>query len=89
MEKLAREIRTGDRFPSPRREEGLVLAVEDFGRCSHDDRPDSVHIRDARHAEYFIALIRDEELHVCDDSCPDNFLEDGWQDHLELNRHQR
>ena len=88
MNKLASEVKAGDRFPSPRTEEGVVVAVEDIGRCVHDDRPDSVHVRNSSRSEFFIALIGREELHVCDDGCP-TFLDEGHAEHLAINRHQR
>lgn len=55
----------GDRFPSPREEEGVVTAVCDFGNCIHQgDRPDSIHVRDNRGGQFFIALPPDI-AHVC------------------------
>lgn len=89
MIKFAREVQAGDKFPSPRTEEGVVTARCDFGRCDQDNRPDSVHVRDSRGSEFFIALIRNEELHVCDDECPNPILDEGIAEHLESNRHQR
>ena len=86
--KMAAEIKAGDRFPSPRVEEGIVVAVEDISRCVHDDRPDSVHVRDGSRSEFFIALIAREEIHVCDSECP-AFYEDASPEHLRSNQHQR
>lgn len=65
--KRTSEIAAGDRFPSPREYEGVVVAVCDYGRCDLDDRPQSVHVRDADGGEFFIAL-PDDVVHVCDDA---------------------
>lgn len=57
------ELTSGTVFRSPRKEEGNVTVVCDWGRCSHDNRPESVHVRgvyDTRfgptRSEFFIAL---------------------------------
>lgn len=59
------ELTKGHRFPSPRLEEGPVTAVCDFGRCTHDERPTSIHVRDSRGGQFFIAL-PDDPIHICD-----------------------
>ena len=57
------ELTTGVRFRSPRETEGNVTVVCDYGKCEHDNRPESVHVRgvyDTRFgptvSEFFIAL---------------------------------
>lgn len=41
-----RSIVKGTKFISPRKSEGLVTAVCDYGACRHDtSRPESVHVR--------------------------------------------
>ncbi|MCA1781852.1 MAG: hypothetical protein ABR616_10890 [Dermatophilaceae bacterium] len=90
--KIAHEVSIGDRFPSPRREEGVVRAVCGFAACQHghEDRVDHVHVAGAT-GQWFIALIRDEEMHVCDDDCP-SFLgehtDEEIEAHLRSNYHQ-
>ena len=68
----AHELTTGMLFPSPREDEGFVVAVCDFGRCDHGhERPDSVHVRMVTtKAEFFIALPPYYPMHVCNDTCP-------------------
>lgn len=41
----ARGLRKGDLFMSDRPDEGLVEVLYDYGKCPHDDRPDSVYVR--------------------------------------------
>ena len=58
------ELTKGRVFRSPRKEEGNVTVVCDYGQCIHDEsRPESVHVRgvyDTRfgptRSEFFIAL---------------------------------
>lgn len=58
----------GQTFPSPREEEGIVIARCAYGACEHGhDRPQSVHVRDTRGSEFFIALPDQDGFHVCDD----------------------
>jgi hypothetical protein len=64
MYKQNSDLKAGDKFLSPRKEEGLVTAQCDFGKCVHgDDRPDSIHVRGVydtifgpTRSEFFIAL---------------------------------
>lgn len=79
MIKQARDIKAGDLFPSPREDEGTVRALENYGACIMDDRPDSVLVESLRwRTTFFIALASSENLHICDnDFC--------WADNPEVN----
>lgn len=73
------QLTAGDRFPSPRLNEGTVTVVCDYGKCTHEtdadgnpSRPNSVHVigrYDFGSSEFFIALCDGDwmdDLHVCD-----------------------
>lgn len=48
------ELTKGTRFLSPRREEGVVKVVCDYGKCVHDkSRPESVHVRGTYESDMF------------------------------------
>lgn len=56
------ELTAGTYFQSPREEEGMVRVVCDYGKCGHDNRPESVHVLGGPYGKYrawsdfFIAL---------------------------------
>ena len=67
----AHRIRKGDRFLSDRASEGEVEVLYDFGKCPHDDRPESVYVREYGttgdgifSASWFIAIPRDWLVHL-------------------------
>lgn len=42
----ARGLQAGDLFMSSRTGEGLVEVLYDYGTCPHDERPESVYVRE-------------------------------------------
>jgi hypothetical protein len=48
------ELTKGTKFHSPRKSEGIVVAVCDYGKCVHDkSRDESVHVRGSYWSELF------------------------------------
>lgn len=53
-------ILAGEQFHSDRDSEGWVRAVCDHGRCTHDNRPDSTHVRGGDGGQWFVVTGYDE-----------------------------
>ena len=48
------DLTAGTRFLSPRKEEGIVKVICDYGKCSHDaSRDESVHVRGTYESDMF------------------------------------
>jgi hypothetical protein len=57
----AQSLEPGDQFRTIR--EGLVEVICGYGACSHDDRPQSIHVSSsAWGTQFFIAMREDQEV---------------------------
>lgn len=64
--RIYRNLRPGDRFYSPRPEEGAVTVVCAPGRCDHDRSRDEFgcHVRGSGGGSFFVNAIPDEPVRL-------------------------
>ena len=66
--KIYRDLRPGDRFHSPRSEEGVVTVVCPPGRCDHDRSRDEYgcHVSGPYGVQFFVNQIPTEDVILAD-----------------------